>query len=181
MKTKPLSETEQTVETFVTIDCGVRYGVVYTGAQKREGWECEGWECDGWRFTMKNQSFEYRTGLGHREDVTADTKKRAALDFPGLAEKSKTEQTLYGRRYLQRVQELRKPQMPPIAGVLYSLILDGSACNESFASWCDNFGYDVDSRKALATYEACQQGFDRLRKVFGPAQIAHIQELLQEY
>ena len=176
MKTKPLSETEQAVETFVTVDCAVNYSVTYTGAQEREGWDC-----DGWRFTMKNQSFEYRTGLGHREDVTADTKKRAAYDFPGLTEKDAAGQTMRGRLYLQRVQELRKPQTPPIAGLLNSLLLDGDACDESFASWCDNFGLDVDSRKALALYMTCQENSDKLHKVFTHAQIAHLNELLQEY
>ena len=176
MKTKPLSATEKAVEAFVTIDCAVQYEVFTTGKEN-----CEGWQCDGWRFTIKNQSFEYFTGTAHRAAVTADTKKRAAFEFPGLTEKDKAGQTLYGRRYLQRVQELRAPQTPPIAGLLYSLILDGSACSESFESWCMGLGYDSDSRKALATYEACQQGFDKLRKVFAPAQIAHIQELLREY
>ena len=176
MKNKPLSETEQTVETFVTVDCAVNYSVTYTGAQKREDWEC-----DGWRFTMKNQSFEYFTGLGHREDVTAGTKKRAALDFYSLTEKDKAGQTLYGRRYLQRVQELRKPQTPPIAGLLYSIILDSTSAEQSFESWCAELGYDSDSRKALSTYMACQENSDKLRRVFSPAQIAHIQELLQEY
>ena len=176
MKTKELSEVENAVEAFVTGDCALSYVVEYTGVQKREKWDC-----DSWRFTMKKQSFEYFTGMAHREDVTADTKKRAAYEFTSLTEKDKSGQTMYGRRYLQRVQELRKPQTPPIASLLYSLILDGSACSESFASWCDSFGYDSDSRKARATYEACQQGFDKLRKVFSPAQIAHIQELLQEY
>ncbi len=28
---------------------------------------------------------------------------------------------------------------------------------EPFADWCANFGYDTDSRKALATYLACQK------------------------
>ena len=176
MKTKELSEVENAVEAFVTGVCALSYVVAYTGAQKREDWEC-----DGWRFTLKNQSFEYFTGLGLREEVTADTKKRAAYEFTSLTEKDKTGQTMYGRRYLQRVQALREPQIPPIAGLLYSLILDGSACSESFESWCVELGYDSDSRKALATYEACQQGIDRLRRVFTPAQIAHIQELLQEY
>ena len=176
METKPLSATEKAVEAFVTIDCAVTYSVTYTGAQEREGWDC-----DGWRFTMKNQSFEYFTGLGHREDVTADTKKRAAYDFPGLTEKDAAGQTMCGRRYLQRVQELRKPQIPPIAGLLNSLILDGEARNESFTSWCDSYGLDVDSRKALATYMSCQENSDKLHTVFSQAQIAHIQELLQDY
>ena len=176
MKTKPLSATEKAVEAFVTGDCAVLYGVAHTGAQKREEWDC-----DGWRFTIKDQAFEYFTGLGMREDVTADTKKRAAYDFPCLTEKDAAGQTMRGRLYLQRVQELRKPQMPPIAGLLNSLIMDGDACSESFASWCDSYGFDVDSRKALATYMACQENSDKLRKIFTPAQIAHIQELLQEY
>ena len=176
MKTKPLSETEQTVETFVTGDCAVSYVVEYTGVQKREKWDC-----DSWRFTMKNQSFEYFTGLGHREDVTADTKKRAAYDFPDLTEKDAAGQTMYGRRYLQRVQELRKPQTPPIAGLMYSILSDSTSAEQSFESWCTDCGYDSDSRKALATYMTCQENSDKLRKVFAPAQIAHIQELLQEY
>ena len=74
-----------------------------------------------------------------------------------------------------------KPQTPPIAGLLYSLILDGSACHESFASWCDNFGLDTDSRKALKIYEQCQQGFDKLWQVFTTAQIEHITGLLEGY
>ena len=176
MKNKPLSATENAVESFVTGVCAVDYSVAYTGAQKREEWDC-----DCWRFTIKNQSFEYFTGLAHRAAVTADTKKRAAWEFAGLTEKDKAGQTLYGRRYLQRVQDLREPQIPPVAGLLYSLILDGSACSESFESWCMELGYDSDSRKALATYMACQENADKLLKVFTRSQIAHIQELLQEY
>ena len=176
MKTKELSEVEKTVEAFVTGDCTVTYSVTYTGTEKRGDWEC-----DCWRFTMKNQSFEYFTGLGHRAAVTADTKKRAAYEFTSLTEKDVAGKTMQGRRYLQRVQELRKPQIPPIAGLLYSLILDGSACEQSFASWCTELGYYNDSRKALATYEACQENADKLHRVFTYAQIAHIQELLQDY
>ena len=176
MKTKPLSETENAVEAFVTGDCAVDYSVMYTGEKKREEWDC-----DSWRFTIKNQSFEYSTGLGLRGDVTANTKKRAAFDFPGLTEKDKAGQTLRGRQYLQRVQELREPQIPPVAGLLYSLILDGSASELSFAEWCGDYGYDSDSRKAFATYMACQENSDKLQKVFTHSQIARIRELLQEY
>lgn len=177
MKNKPLSEVEQAVETFVAVDCAVTYEVFTTGEQIRDG----NWKCDGWRFAIKGQSFEYFTGTGHREEVNADIRRRAAFGFPGLTEKDRKYQTAYGQRYLEQVEKMRKPQTPPIAGLLHSLILDGSACDESFSSWCDNFGYDVDSRKALATYEACQQGFDKVRKVFTGAQIEHIRELLQDY
>ena len=176
MKTKPLSETEQAVETFVTVDCAVTYSVTYTGKENREGWQC-----DSWRFTIKNQSFEYFTGPAHRAAVTAATKKCAAYEFTGLTEKDKAGQTPNGRRYLQRVQALREPQTPPVSGALYSILSDGAATEQSFSSWCEDCGYDSDSRKALATYIACQENSDKLRKVFSQSQIAHIQELLQEY
>lgn len=176
MKSKVLSEVEQAVETFVTQDCGITYEVFFTGEQTRDDWKC-----DGWKFNIKGQSFEYFTGTGHREAVNNDIRQRAAFGFQGLTEKDRKGQTLYGRKYLEQVEKLRKPLTPPIAGLLYSLILDGSACDESFASWCDSLGYDTDSRKALATYEACQQGFDKMRKVFTGAQIDHIRELLQDY
>lgn len=176
MKTKELSATESAVEAFVAGDCAVAYSVTYTGKENRNGWEC-----DGWCFTVKNQSFEYFTGLGHREDVTAGTKKRAASYFPGLTEKDMAGQTMYGRCYLRHAQTLREPLIPPIAGLLHSIILDGAATEQSFASWCDNFGYDSDSRKALATYMACQENAEKLHRVFTHAQIAHMQELLQGY
>lgn len=176
MKTKELSKVEQAVETFVTVECAVLYAVVYTGSKKRDGWDC-----DGWKFTLKGESFEYFTGTDHRTAVTQDTKKRAAYAFTGLTEKDQAGQTMRGRRYLQRVQELREPQQPPVAGLLYSIIVDSAASEQSFASWCTELGYDSDSRKALSAYEACQENADKLHKVFTHAQISRIKELLEGY
>ncbi len=160
MENKPFSELEQAVETFVTVECGLTYDVTYTSEQTQN----DNWKCDGWRFVIKGQSFEYFTGTGLREKVRGF----AAAKYPGAT-------------HVRGHWEASYPVKPPIAGLLYSLILDGSACDESFASWCDNFGYETDSRKALATYEACQHGFDKLRKVFTGAQIERIRELLEDY
>ena len=139
MKIKPLSAIEKSIKDYVVNACGLTYSVHYTGTHNRGNWEC-----DGWQFTIKGQTFDYFTGLGHRDKSA-------------------------------------KPQIPPIAGVLYSIISDSSACNESFASWCDNFGYATDSRKALKIYEQYQEDFDKLRKVFTTAQIEHITGLLEGY
>ena len=45
---------------------------------------------------------------------------------------------------------------PTLETVLESLSSDISCANDSFESFCDNCGYDQDSRKAYKIYEACQ-------------------------
>lgn len=56
---------------------------------------------------------------------------------------------------------------PSAADVVSSLVLDGSACDETFEDWCSNFGSDTDSRKALETYLACQEGGKKIRRLLG--------------
>lgn len=67
---------------------------------------------------------------------------------------------------------------PKVEDVLSSLILDGSACGMSFAEWCGEYGYDEDSRKALATYEECQKAGDKVRRLLG-ADLAEFQDAEQ--
>ena len=119
--------------------------------------------CDEWRVTMEKrkpyshgkpdymESFEYFTGTGHRKP------KKNSWDKTPV------------------------PVAPHMAGVLHSLILDSSACGESFDEWCDNFGYDTDSRKALETYLACQANAAKIHKIFTRAQIEELREILSEY
>ena len=159
MKIKLLNDIEKSIEDYVVSTCGLTYSVLYTGLHNQGNWDC-----DGWSFIIKDQTFDYFTGFGHREIVRGFK----ALNLPNA-------------RHVRGNWEASQVIQPPIAGVLYSLILDGSACHESFASWCDNFGLDTDSRKALKIYEQCQEGFDKLRKVFTTAQIEHITGLLENY
>ena len=56
------------------------------------------------------------------------------------------------------------PKPPTLDDVLYSIIRDYEACEQSFADWCAMCGYDEDSRKALETYLACQNNGEKLRK-----------------
>ena len=73
------------------------------------------------------------------------------------------------------------PIPPTAAEVLYCLLSDASATGQCFADWASDFGYDTDSRKALAIYEACCATGVALRDVFTHAQRAELSELLQEY
>ena len=57
------------------------------------------------------------------------------------------------------------------ADVLHCLLSDVNSVEESrdFEDWCAEFGYDTDSRKAFATYEACQAQMAPLRAFLGSA------------
>lgn len=80
-----------------------------------------------------------------------------------------------------RSKPSNKPEKPHVADLLYSLILDSSACEQSFESWCADYGYDPDSRKAFATYKAGQRNTDKLRSLIKPATLQQLAELLQYY
>lgn len=45
---------------------------------------------------------------------------------------------------------------PKLESVLESLSMDISSARDSFQDFCDNCGYDTDSRKAFSIFEACQ-------------------------
>lgn len=70
---------------------------------------------------------------------------------------------------------------PKLADVMYSLLSDSSAMDETFADWCGNFGYDDDSIKALETYQACVKIGQSLSKAFTPAELQELREIFQDY
>lgn len=72
-----------------------------------------------------------------------------------------------------------RPVKPDPIDLLYSLVSDASACDESFDDWCSNYGYDTDSRKALDTYLKCQENALKLRKM--GFNLSDLQTLFQDY
>ena len=56
---------------------------------------------------------------------------------------------------------------PCMWDVLSCLFSDAESAGESFESWASDLGYDTDSRKAEATYKACQSIAKRLHALFG--------------
>lgn len=56
---------------------------------------------------------------------------------------------------------------PSAADVLSCLISDSSACDQSFEEWASDLGYDIDSRKAEATYNACVKSGEKVRRLLG--------------
>lgn len=124
---------------------------------------------DAWVVTFHNETskrtedFDFFTGIG----------LRAKPVFPNKF----TRNTIAWHN----VENARKPSAPGPASVLSSILLDSDACNQSFAHWCSDFGYDEDSRKAYATYEACQKNADKLARVLDSKTRDALREALQDY
>jgi hypothetical protein len=72
--------------------------------------------------------------------------------------------------------------MPDPCDVFHSFLLDGEAIDAgSFESWAADYGYDEDSRKAFAAYNACIQTGLALRNALGEAALSELREAFAEY
>jgi hypothetical protein len=56
---------------------------------------------------------------------------------------------------------------PSADDVVESLTMDASALSQDFAEWCVDLGYDVDSRQAHKTYNACRSIGKRFSRMMG--------------
>lgn len=112
-----------------------------------------GWQCDQWRVTIKTQAGVWV------EDY-----------FTGLGLRTKPKKS-----WLDPI-----PVNPSIADVMHALTLDGSAINESFHDWCDNYGYDSDSISAFETYRKCCATGENMRKYFTSAERAAIADAVAD-
>lgn len=149
---------------------GVAVSVAFGGATKRDDWEC-----DRWYFTFtrdgREERFEYFTGTGHRK-------------VPNKRLEAEMEREIKSRHSSWRtsiVAKYVKPVEPHMAGVLHSLILDSQAVGQSFDSWCGEFGYETDSRKAYATYQACMENGEKFARLFNAEQREALGNALQDY
>lgn len=76
----------------------------------------------------------------------------------------------------------KKPILPDIADVLYSLSMDASVLDHaSYESFASEYGYDVDSRKGEAIYRACLELALKLRAAIGEAGLAQLAEAFQDF
>jgi hypothetical protein len=65
---------------------------------------------------------------------------------------------------------------PTIGTVLRCLRSDAGAYNLSFEEWCDEYGYDNDSRRAERTYNACRDTAADLENLLGPGGFDELME-----
>lgn len=84
-----------------------------------------------------------------------------------------------GAGWVQGIKGYEVPKKPTLDDVLYCLVSDAEAGEMSFDEWCDNFGYDNDSRKALAMYLQCQENAKKIKRA--GINIESERERLQDY
>lgn len=122
---------------------------------------------------------DYMQGIGHiPEDWQVRARHRGAhrnCIMIDNYERGVAESGRYGIAH-----QIKLPP-PPLRDVLYGLVLDGSAADELFEDWCDNFGYDTDSRKAEETYNVCRDHGLKLRRMIGAENLGKLSELFQDY
>ncbi len=129
------------------------------------------WICTLSRNGKKTWSGDYSQGIGHAPKIKdAGSYKRNQFEHV-IAEHGRSVQA--GRVF--------KVTPPSACDVLYSLLTDATAFEQTFEDWCSNFGYDTDSRKAEQTYQACVAKGRALASAFTPAEIATLQEAFQDY
>jgi hypothetical protein len=151
-----LSEIDATVGDFLRVECSIQWSVIYCGAYSEH--HGNKWEHDKWSFTftrtgvVKAVNFDYHTGVGHRG------KRKKGWAIPEVC-----------------------AVKPGPAGIIYSLIMNKSACEQSFSDWCDECGHDSDSRKAFSIYEQCQNEYDKVRRILTNREIEALMEMLQDY
>jgi hypothetical protein len=160
---------------------GVEYDAVYTGPRT----DNDGWDYDGWVIIFDSETFDFRTGTGHRVEppkMSRRYSKQQMQAFRELRELTKCDRATFPiDREESRSYSVRRAVMPTQASVLYCLFRDAQCGAELFADFCSELGYDEDSRKAFRAYEACQKIAKQLRQLFTNAQIEELEEVLQDY
>ena len=111
---------------------------------------------------LGSMSFNYSVGEAHVTPKDLDTHPR--------------------RVATREAQEaLAKRFKPALRDVLECLFLDAEALSATdFEEWASDFGYDLDSRKAEQTYNACVKTGRDLRRVLGRSRFHDLEQQLRE-
>ena len=151
--------------------------------------ENEEWPHFLWNVIINDKvNFDFKTGLG-----LIETKKLMTFQQPNISG-SKVNSKLnfivnYNNKFYKAIVIKNRvdswlsvtPKMPTKSDILHALILDAEALDDSFINWCDNFGYDSDSIKALNIYNLCCEYGKKLKSCFSNEEIKNIAEQLQDY
>lgn len=117
---------------------------------------------------QETESFEFFTGIGHRKPL-----KKVCGPEQWRVDRAKKIMDGMSLRQTDENYELAKEELeagstavlPKLDDVLSCLVTDAEADGMPFEGWCSYFGYDSDSRKALATYEACKANAGKLKRL----------------
>lgn len=160
---------------FIDVNC------IYLGFGKtKQG--SETWEHDKFLFNFKSAkidaSFEFKTGVGHRF-----LKVKGSYPLPCF-KIDKAHYTKHDLSLFKGNTSIFKNvfvMQPDLATLFYSLVSDAEVLHYNFFDWCDNFGYDQDSRNAEKIYFECLENSKKLEALLGYKNIQTIRELLEDF
>lgn len=147
-----------------------------------------------WKVTLlmngkKILSTDYSAGMGHCPSYEQiKNPMRLTIHDMDLI-KYECEKGKIAGHYMVSLSSVMQPVDPKKRGdikpdsqdVIYSLLIDSDVLQYSdFESWAGDFGYDVDSRQAEKTYQACMKIALQFRQI-GESLIAELREAYQDY
>jgi hypothetical protein len=105
----------------------------------------------------RHENFEFTSGCAHRHYPARLGRKVKPIEF------------VLGRMTVAQLEERKKtvPNDPTLEDVMYALLMDANVGRQalSFGEFCDEYGYDEDSRKAYNIFTACQEQYTKLRRL----------------
>lgn len=149
------------------------------GEVRDDNWPSIGYNLELWRADRVIWSGPYFLGIGHVMPVIPGRFYGYLSDQErGVAER-------FGKVVAGVAAKLAKAQKvtPKLEDVLHSLLSDGSAYFDAqrFEDWAADLGYDPDSRKAEATWRACDETGRALARAFTPDELAGLREWASNY
>lgn len=133
------------------------------------------WVHDKWIVIINGQDFEYKTGIGYREALNIHVKQK----FQDTKNRNPKQEKSNLLLYIDELNKVSKPKPLNIDDVLYSLILDSQYAFNSFDDFCQELGYDEDSRKAFEVYQTMQKNAKKVKTFI--SNLDEATELFQDF
>lgn len=154
------------------------------------------WLSLNWRVTLAKGgrdflATDYSMGSGNAPGAKASATRLASAHKPEASARAdliawECELGIAGTYFLgdlaPQTGASRRPIVPPLADVLYSLQSDADVLNYGgFEDWAPDLGYDPDSRKAEAIWRACIEIALKLRAAIGDDGLAALAVACEDF
>lgn len=180
---------KEELETFVA-SLGLKAEVSSAVGHVKTKKGADAWPCLQYVMAVKGKNFKYSVGLGLAKlpDIVAVLSSNSAWSF-GLTDGQCAAIRTYVRNpgckfcdakaYANLIDGVailtnRAKRQPTVADILAAVTRDSEALDMTFDDWCDNCGYDADSREAEKVYNACCDNARKLLAFLSRKQISTI-------
>lgn len=184
-ETKPDHQLAREEATALLAELGITCEISAPLGHVQDGWPCIGYSL---RFSRGPVSvlLEYKLGVGHVNPPYMDRHPTEGIQPPWISALSRDEQNLLwhwqrkpGAQFTNKdvlasvaaKLAIRQKVQPLPAEVLATYCRDAQSRDQSFEDWASDLGHDADSRKAESIYRACCDGWQKVIRLLGKAQV----------